>query len=149
MSRVTVYTDGACKGNPGPGGWAWVIPDGEWACGAEPHTTNQRMELTAALEAVRAVKEPVEVVSDSAYVVNCFRQKWYVGWRKKNWLNTRRKPVANRDLWEPLIDLFLSRSDEISWRWVKAHSGDRWNDIADRRAYRAASDQRSRKGPQA
>ena len=96
---TAVYTDGACLGNPGPGGWAWAVPGGEWACGAEPHTTNQRMELRAALEALRAVSGPVEVVSDSTYVVNCFRDRWYEGWLRRGWRNSNRKPVANRDLW--------------------------------------------------
>ena len=83
--RTAVYTDGACLGNPGPGGWGWAVPGGEWACGAEPHTTNQRMELRAALEALREIPGPVEVVSDSTYVVNCFRYRWYDGWLRRGW----------------------------------------------------------------
>ena len=144
--RTVVYTDGACIDNPGPGGWAWVIPGGGWACGADPSTTNQRMELTAALEALREVDGPVEVVSDSTYVVNCFRDRWHVGWRKRGWRNAKRKPVANRDLWEPLLALFLPREQEISWRWVKGHSGDEWNEMADQLALGAATDQHSRRG---
>ena len=75
--RTIVYTDGACLGNPGKGGWAWLVPDGPYASGAEQHTTNQRMELTAVLEALKTVEGPVEVISDSAYVVNCFRDRWW------------------------------------------------------------------------
>ena len=143
---TAVYTDGACLGNPGPGGWAWAVPGSRWACGAEPHTTNQRMELKAVLEALGEIGGPVEVVSDSTYVVNCFRDRWYDGWLRRGWRNSNRKPVANRDLWEPLIDLYLSRRAEISFRWVKGHSGDEWNEIADQLAAGAASDQRSRRG---
>ncbi len=143
---VVVYTDGACKGNPGPGGWAWVVPGGAWACGAEAHTTNQRMELTAALQALRAVQGPVEVVSDSAYVVNCFRDKWYQGWQQRGWRNANRKPVANRDLWEPLIGLWRQRSGEITWRWVKGHAGNEWNEVADQLASDAADTQQARHG---
>lgn len=144
---VVVYTDGACRGNPGPGGWAWVVPGGLWACGAEPHTTNQRMELRAALEALSELDGPVQVVSDSAYVVNCFRDEWHAGWRKRGWRTSGRKPVANRDLWEPLVELFLARAHEVSWRWVRAHSGDEWNEMADQLAVCAAEDQRSRRDP--
>ncbi len=142
-----VYTDGACLGNPGPGGWGWVIPGGEWACGAEPRTTNQRMELRAVLEALREISGVVEVVSDSTYVVNCFRDRWYEGWIKRGWRNSSRKEVANRDLWEPLIAEYLARSEQISFRWVKGHSGDEWNDIADELASTAAAEQHSRSSP--
>lgn len=145
--RTVVYTDGACLGNPGPGGWGWAVPGGEWACGAEPHTTNQRMELRAVLEALREVTGPAEVVSDSTYVVNCFRDRWYEGWMRRGWRNSNRKPVANRDLWEPLIEEYLSRPGEISFRWVKGHSGDEWNEIVDQLAATAAADQRPRRGP--
>lgn len=147
QAPTVVYTDGACRGNPGPGGWAWVVPGGEWACGAELHTTNQRMEVTAVLEALRAIPGPVDVVSDSTYVVNCFRDRWYEGWMRRGWRNSNRKPVANRDLWEPLLELYLHRPDDISFRWVKGHAGDEWNEIADQLAANAADDQRSRQGP--
>ncbi len=140
---TVVYTDGACIGNPGPGGWGWVIPGGDWACGAEATTTNQRMELRAVLEALGEISGSVEVVSDSTYVVNCFRDRWYEGWQRRGWRNSKRQPVANRDLWEPLIGLYLSRQAEISFRWVKGHSGDEWNDIADQLAQQAATTQRS------
>jgi len=142
-STQVVYTDGSCLGNPGRGGWAWAVPDGAYASGAEAHTTNQRMEITAALEAIRSLVVPerraLEVVSDSTYVVNCFRQRWWAGWKRRNWKNSQNKPVANRDLWEPLIELALDPDFEISWRWVKGHSGDRWNDRVDELAVAAAS----------
>ena len=132
--RTTVYTDGACSGNPGPGGWGWVIPDGEAAYGGAPETTNQRMELQAALEAVKAIPGPLHIVSDSTYVVNCFKDNWWKGWLKRGWKNSQKKPVANRDLWEPLIDLYQER--DVTFEWVKGHSGDRWNDRADELAVR-------------
>ena len=106
-----IYTDGACSGNPGPGGWAWAIEGGAFESGYETHTTNQRMEVTAAFEAVQRNDGRIEIVSDSTYVVNCFRDSWYVGWRKRGWLNSQRKPVANRDLWEPFVELVLARGD--------------------------------------
>ncbi len=136
-----VYTDGSCLGNPGPGGWAWVVPDGAYASGAEPRTTNQRMEITAVLEALRALggSEPIEVVSDSTYVVNCFRQRWWEGWFRRGWRNSQGRPVANRDLWEPLFELALDGERTVTFRWVKGHSGDPWNDEVDRLAVEAAS----------
>jgi ribonuclease HI len=136
-----VYTDGACSGNPGPGGWAWAVDGGPQASGGEPRTTNQRMELTAALEAVRALPGPLCVVSDSTYVVNCFRDRWYEGWRRRGWKNAAGKPVANRDLWEPLIEAVLDRDGEVRFRWVRGHSGDRMNDLADLLAVEAAAAQ--------
>ena len=142
---TTVYTDGACSGNPGPGGWAWAVPGGAWASGAEAHTTNQRMEITATLEAVRALDGPLEVVSDSTYVVNCFRDRWWQGWIARGWRNSAGKPVANQDLWVPLIELYRSRAD-VSMRWVKGHSGDPLNDLVDRLAVEASLTQRARSG---
>ena len=132
--RTVVYTDGACSGNPGPGGWGWVMPDGEAAYGGAPETTNQRMELQAALEAVKALPGPLHIVSDSTYVVNCFKDNWWKGWLKRGWKNSQKKPVANRDLWEPLIELYQER--DVTFEWVKGHSGDRWNDRADELAVR-------------
>jgi len=142
---IVAYTDGACSGNPGPGGWAWAVPDGRFASGAEAHTTNQRMEIRAALEAVRALGSPLEIVSDSTYVVNCFRDRWWEGWISRGWVNSQRKPVANRDLWEPLIDLVRSRGD-VTFRWVKGHDGDPMNDLVDRLAVEAALTQSGRSG---
>jgi ribonuclease HI len=139
---ITVYTDGACRGNPGRGGWAWAVPGGRFASGAEPATTNQRMEITAALEALRTLTadgaSDVDVVSDSTYVVNCFKDRWWQGWQRRNWKNSQNKPVANRDLWEPLIELAVSSESNVTWRWVKGHSGDPWNDRVDELATIAA-----------
>jgi ribonuclease HI len=143
--EVTVYTDGACSGNPGPGGWAWAAaPEGRpFASGAERHTTNQQMEIQAALEAVRAFPTGrLLIVSDSTYVVNCFRDRWWEGWMRKGWVNSQRKPVANRDRWEALITLYRARAGEISFAWVKGHSGDAMNDLVDRLAVEAATSQR-------
>jgi ribonuclease HI len=142
---TTVYTDGACSGNPGPGGWAWATPGGSFASGAEPHTTNQRMEITAVLEARRALDGPLDVVSDSTYVVNCFRDRWWERWIARDWKNSQGKPVANRDLWEPLIELYLAHRD-VTFRWVKGHSGDPMNDVVDRLAVEAAVTQEGRSG---
>ena len=142
---VVVYTDGACSGNPGPGGWAWAIPDGAYASGAEAHTTNQRMEIMAAFQAARTIGEPLEIVSDSTYVVHCVRDRWHEGWIRRGWRNSQRQPVANRDLWEPFIALVLSRGD-VTFRWVKGHSGDPMNDVVDRLAVEAAATQTGRSG---
>jgi ribonuclease HI len=137
--RTAVYTDGACSGNPGPGGWAWAVaPEGTPSrSGGVAHTTNQRMEIFAAFDAVRTFDEPVTVVSDSTYVVNCFRDRWWEGWLRRGWRNSQRQPVANRDLWEPFIELVRSR-DDVEFRWVKGHSGDRMNDLVDQLAVIAA-----------
>jgi ribonuclease HI len=135
---IEVYTDGACSGNPGPGGWAWAVaPDGvTCGSGGAGHTTNQRMEVQAVLEALLALDGELTIVSDSTYVVNCFRDKWWVKWQRNGWVNSQRKPVANVDLWKPLIDLVVAR--EPAFRWVKGHSGDRMNDLVDGLAVQAA-----------
>lgn len=130
------YTDGACRGNPGPGGWAWAVPGGQWASGHDAATTNQRMEITAAHEALVALDGPVHIVSDSTYVVNCFRDEWWRGWVARGWKNSRKEPVANRDLWEPLIELVQQR--DVTFSWVKGHSGDPMNDVVDRLAVAAS-----------
>jgi ribonuclease HI len=127
---LEVWTDGACSGNPGPGGWAWATQDGRQDSGGEARTTNQRMEIRAALEAVRALPGPLVVVSDSTYVVNCFRDGWWKGWIARGWTTSAKKPVVSRDLWEPLITLVTERGD-VSFRWVKGHSGDPMNDLVD------------------
>jgi ribonuclease HI len=130
---LEVWTDGACSGNPGPGGWAWATKDGRQASGGDNPTTNQRMEIMAALEAVRALDGPLVVVSDSTYVVNCFRDGWWKGWIARGWVTSAKKPVVSRDLWEPLVELVNERGD-VSFRWVKGHSGDEMNDLVDRLA---------------
>ena len=126
----TVYTDGACAGNPGRGGWAWAVDREQFASGVEAVTTNQRMEIRAALEAVRELDGPLLVVSDSTYVVNCFRDRWWAGWLARGWTNSQKKPVANRDLWEPFVDLVNERGD-VAFQWVKGHSGHAMNDFVD------------------
>ncbi len=135
-----VWTDGACSGNPGPGGWAWATADGRQGSGGSLRTTNQRMEIQAALEAVTALGGPLVIVSDSTYVVNCFRDGWWRGWVARDWVTSAKKPVANRDLWEPLVTAVRERG-EITFRWVKGHSGDRMNDLVDRLAVAAAASQ--------
>ncbi len=133
---VLVYTDGACSGNPGPGGWAWATDRDTWASGSEAPTTNQRMEIRAALEAVTALQGPLVVVSDSTYVVNCFRDRWWAGWIDRGWTNSQKKPVANRDLWEPLVRAVNDRGD-VAFQWVKGHSGHEMNDFVDELAVAA------------
>jgi ribonuclease HI len=136
---IEVFTDGACQGNPGPGGWAWAVaPDGAiHGAGGEAHTTNQRMEMTAVLMALRSLDGQLTIVSDSTYVVNCFRDRWWVRWKSNGWRNSKKEPVANVDLWQPLIDLVVDRRP--TFRWVKGHSGDPMNELVDRLAVAAAN----------
>ncbi len=143
---LTVYTDGASLGNPGPGGWAWAVPGGAFASGNEPHATNQQMEISAALHAVRTLAGPLLVVSDSEYVVKCHTDRWYENWEKKGWKNAKGQPVKNQDRWKPLVELFHLRGDELQFRWVRGHSGDTMNDLVDRLAVEAARTQTSRNG---
>ena len=146
-TQRVVYTDGACSGNPGPGGWAWAVaPSGPFESGAEAASTNQRMELKAVLDAISKLDGPLEVRSDSTYVVNCFRDRWWEGWLKRGWTNSQKKPVANRDLWEPLINEYRRRAGEVEFTWVKGHSGDPMNDVVDRLAVEASLTQQSRSG---
>ena len=142
-AATVVYTDGACLGNPGPGGWAWAVSTDEFESGHSERTTNQRMEVTAVLQAVSAIPGRLHVVSDSTYVVNCFRQRWWARWRTRGWKNARGEPVANQDLWRPLVDEVVDlRRGEIELSWVKGHSGDVMNDLVDRLAVEAARRQR-------
>ena len=142
VNPIDVYTDGACRNNPGPGGWAWLVPGGRWATGCKQHTTNQQMELKAVLEAVRAHRDdPLRIHSDSQYVVHGINNGWYKGWLRRNWLNTKSRPVANRDLWEPLIELWLPRRSDVVFVWIPGHAGNRHNDLADKLARRAADTQ--------
>lgn len=142
MADQIVHTDGACLGNPGPGGWAWAQGQARWASGAESHTTNQRMELKAVIEALESLDGPVQIVSDSIYVVNCFKDRWWEGWLRRGWVNSKKEPVKNRDLWEPLIEAVRVRGD-VTFTWVKGHSGDPMNDLVDRLAVDAARTQKS------
>jgi ribonuclease HI len=139
---TTVHTDGACRGNPGPGGWAWAEGTTHYASGAEAHTTNQRMEVRAVIEALRAIPHgPVEIVSDSSYVVRCFNDRWYVGWKRRGWRNSQGQPVANRDLWETLLPLALNGGRDVTFSWVRGHAGDPMNEFVDRLATAAADTQ--------
>lgn len=131
--EVTIYTDGGCKGNPGPGGWGAVLLAGgrrRELSGAEPATTNNRMELRAAVEALRALKRPcrVTVVTDSEYLRNGVTS-WIRTWRRNGWRTAGRQPVKNADLWQALLD--ASSGHEITWRWTKGHAGDRENNRCD------------------
>jgi ribonuclease HI len=138
---IKIYTDGACSGNPGPGGWGFVIIDGENTksfSGSEDATTNNRMELTAAIKAIESVdiNESIMLHTDSTYVQKGITE-WIINWKKKNWITSTKKPVANKDLWLKLDEYNVSR--DIKWTWVKAHqSGDSndsiYNNMADRLA---------------
>ena len=144
--RTVVYTDGACHGNPGPGGWAWATGPDDYAAGAEAQTTNQRMELTAVLEALSGHPGRLEIVSDSTYVVRCFQDRWWAAWRRKGWRNSKGEPVANQDLWRPLVgEVVDARPGEISFRWVKGHAGEPLNELVDRLATAAAHTQKPRR----
>jgi len=138
---VEIYTDGACKGNPGPGGWGAVLRGSSGKerllSGGEPHTTNNRMELLAAIEALNALKRPcrVELTTDSNYVRDGI-MKWIHGWRRNGWKTADRKPVKNADLWQALLD--ASERHRIEWHWVKGHAGHPENERADVLACAAA-----------
>ena len=130
---VDAFTDGACSGNPGPGGWGVVLRSNgheKELFGGEAETTNQRMELTAAIEALKALRKPCRVTihSDSRYVVQGMTE-WIHNWKRKGWKNAGRQPVANRDLWEELDK--LASQHEVRWQWVKGHAGHAGNERAD------------------
>lgn len=140
LSAVEIFTDGACKGNPGPGGWGAVIRFGaheKELSGGESNTTNNRMELTAAIEALNALTRPCHVTlsTDSNYVKDGIT-KWIFGWQKNGWRTADRKPVKNADLWQALLEAV--RRHKIEWRWVKGHAGHPENERADRLASDAA-----------
>lgn len=135
MKQVTIYTDGACSGNPGPGGWGAVLIYGEHCkeiSGACPETTNQRMELQAVIEGLKALKVQgweVLVHTDSAYLVNAFTQGWLDKWQQNGWKNSRKEEVANQDLWKELLK--LGTLNRINYIKVKGHAGDAWNERCD------------------
>ena len=136
MKAIEVFTDGACRGNPGPGGWGvLLIIDGKESslCGGEKDTTNNRMELTAAIKALEVFKEEsiLTLTTDSTYVKDGIT-KWLDNWKVKNWLTASKKPVKNKDLWIKLDQ--LNARHKVSWKWVKAHAGHRENEIADQLA---------------
>ncbi|GGA55357.1 ribonuclease H [Kroppenstedtia guangzhouensis] len=140
MKEVTIYTDGACSGNPGPGGWGAVLIYGDRRkeiTGGSRRTTNNRMELTAALEALKKLKQPcrVKLYTDSAYLANCFKQKWYVNWEKRGWVNSRNEPVENKDLWQELLREV--RKHEVEFVKVKGHSDVELNNRCDELAREA------------
>ena len=133
---VEIFTDGACSGNPGPGGFGAILRYGETTkeiSGCDPETTNNRMEMTAVIQALRQLKKPckIRVVTDSNYVVKGMTQ-WMSGWLKRNWINSQKKPVLNRDLWEELLK--LDRLHTIEWQWIKGHHGHLENERCDRLA---------------
>ncbi|MER8368043.1 ribonuclease HI [Mesorhizobium sp. M1378] len=143
--HIVIHTDGACIGNPGPGGWAAILQsmDGAkqlkrgTASGSDKDTTNNKMELTAAIEALKMIKSdsPVFLRSDSQYLIKGITE-WLEGWKAKGWRNAQRKPVLNRDLWEELEALVTGRS--IIWEWVRGHNGDPMNEEVDQLANEAA-----------
>lgn len=139
MKKIKVYTDGACRGNPGPGGWgALLVYEGNEKTlkGAEANTTNNRMELLAAIEAIRSVKEPceIELTTDSQYVRKGITE-WISGWKRRGWMTAAKKPVKNKDLWLALDQEISSHT--IEWHWVKGHSGHPENERADELANQA------------
>ncbi len=143
MKKVQVITDGACSGNPGPGGWAAILRYNHhekelW--GSQPHTTNNRMEITAALEALRSLKESceIEVVTDSEYLKKGITE-WIHGWKRKGWMTAAKKPVINQDLWKALDEQV--RRHKTTWVWTKGHASHADNNRCDELATRAAKEQ--------
>ncbi|MFB9325775.1 ribonuclease HI [Paenibacillus aurantiacus] len=140
MKEVMIYTDGACSGNPGPGGWGAVLFYGKHRkeiSGAEKMSTNNRMEIRAVIEALTRLKEPCQAVifSDSAYVVNCFQNNWIRGWLRNGWKNSKGQPVENQDLWQALWTLM--QQHKVSYVKVKGHSDNEWNNRCDELAREA------------
>ena len=140
MKKVEIFTDGACSGNPGPGGWGVLLrmgPHEKEMSGGEPDTTNNRMEMTAVLRALNALTEPCDVIlhTDSRYVIDGMT-KWIHGWKKKGWVNASKQPVRNADLWHDLIE--AAARHQIHWQWVRGHNGHVENERVDRLASDAA-----------
>ena len=134
MKEVKIYTDGACSGNPGPGGWGAVLVYNnieKELSGSEAETTNNRMELTAVLESLKALKEPCKVTltTDSKYVCDAINQKWVYSWQKNNWKKSDKKPALNIDLWKKLLELLDIHNVEFTW--VKGHNGHKYNERCD------------------
>ena len=134
MKTVEIYTDGACSGNPGPGGWGAILryKDAEKELsGGAPETTNNRMELTAVIEALQLLKEPciVELYSDSKYVLDALQKGWVYGWKKRGWVKSDKKPALNSDLWEQLLGLIAQH--EVHYHWVKGHAENPKNNRCD------------------
>lgn len=146
--RVEIFTDGACKGNPGPGGWGAILRQGtreRELSGYDPHTTNNRMELTAAVEALRALRKPcrVALTTDSNYLRDGM-MRWIAGWQRNGWRTADRKPVKNADLWQAL--LAAAAPHVIEWHWVKGHAGHAENERADALANEAIVQARAAAG---
>jgi ribonuclease HI len=140
LNQVVIYTDGACKGNPGPGGWGVYLRSGaveKDLCGGEAQTTNNRMELTAVIEALKALKKPCRLLiyMDSEYVRKGITE-WLPGWKARGWKTAAKQPVKNVDLWQALDALVNAGGHDIDWRWVKGHAGDPGNERADALANR-------------
>lgn len=134
MKEVTIYTDGACSGNPGPGGWGAVLMYGEHRkeiSDGDAHTTNNRMELTGPIEALELLKQPckVRLYSDSAYLVNAFNQHWIANWQRNGWQTSQKKPVENKELWQRLLE--LCRTHEVEFIKVKGHADNAENNRCD------------------
>ena len=141
MRTVTLYTDGACSGNPGPGGWGAILSYNgveKELSGGEANTTNNRMELLAVISGLEALKEPccVELYSDSKYVIDGLSKGWAVSWRKNNWRKADKKPALNPDLWERLLD--LTEKHRLSYYWVKGHADNPYNNRCDQLAVAAS-----------
>lgn len=134
-----VYTDGVSRGDPGPGGWAWAVPDGPSASGGGVQTTKNRMELMAINEAVKSLPGPLEVYCDSLYVVNCFTERWWEGWIRRGWRNSDKKAITNRDLWAQIIEQVQTRP--ITFNWAKPNTGNQTHNQATRLAAQAADTQ--------
>ena len=138
--KYTIYTDGACSGNPGPGGWGAVIFDKDNKqkniSGSEANTTNNRMELSAAIMALKEVNTNSEITiyTDSNYVKNGITE-WVLKWKENGWKNSNKEPVKNKDLWEKLVN--LCEQNTINWKWVKAHASNKYNNLADELATKA------------
>ena len=138
--KYTIYTDGACSGNPGPGGWGAVIFDNENKqkniSGSEENTTNNRMELSAAIMALEEVNmnSEITIFTDSTYVKNGITE-WVLKWKENGWKNSNKEPVKNKDLWEKLVN--LCEQNTINWKWVKAHASNKYNNLADELATKA------------
>jgi ribonuclease HI len=139
INIVEIFADGACSGNPGPGGYGAILKYGsrtKEVSGCEAETTNNRMELMSVIEALRQLKKPcrVRVISDSTYVIKGMKE-WIAGWLKKNWMNSKKQPVLNRDLWESLLE--VSSPHEVEWVWIKGHNGHIENERCDELARKA------------